>query len=77
MDLATVKERMGKLSADISKAEGAKAAVEADIKKEFGVENIDQAYDQYDDLKDKVEKNKAEKEKLISATDKKLTEYGY
>ena len=77
MNLQEIKDKMAKIKSDISRKEGEKSAVINDLKKEFSVKTVDEAYDLYDSLKTELEKDQIEKEKLTVSVEKQLVSYGY
>ena len=77
MELQELKNKMERVKIDLGKKEGEKEAILCDLKENFGVKSIDEAYDKFDELDKKVEEMKKEKEKLVSEIDEKLKGYGY
>lgn len=77
MTLQEIRKKMETIKSDISKKEGEKTAVMNDLKKEFSVKDLDEAYDQFDSLKKEVEENKKKKDELLISVEGKLVTYGY
>lgn len=75
MTLQEIRNKMNQIKSNISRKEGERSVVLGDLKKEFGIENIDAAFDLFDSLKEQSESKRAEREALIKEIEQKLAQY--
>lgn len=77
MDLQQAKSKMEKIKTDISKKEGEMTAVMADLKKEFSIKTLDDAYSKFDEIEKEVKAKQKERDKLLASVERRLMEFGH
>ena len=77
MELQEIKKKIQTLNNDIARKEGELSAAMADLKRDFGIESLDEAYDKIDAIEIEMKDITSQKSKLEEEVTRKLKEYGY
>lgn len=77
MELSELRDKMERVKRDIAKKEGELSSTIEDLKREMGVQNVDEAYDQFDALEKEITAKKTEKDSLTKTVEEALLSYGY
>lgn len=73
--IGRLREKIERVKKERDQKEGAKKALEASIKKDFGVESIDEAYKKLEEAGAQIEVKKERREELLKIAQERLAEY--
>jgi len=73
--LSDLKRKIERVKSDIAAKEGEKKAIFSQLKREFGVEDLDDAYGKLDKLTKEIESKEERKEKLLQEAREALARY--
>ena len=77
LDLQALKKKMEIVKTDISVQEGQRIAAVNDLKTNYGIDNLDKAYDKLDELQAQIDSTKTKREELAITVETQLKQYGY